>query len=190
MSYKNKQMASDGATRPHQPNPWEVRKKSIDRMVGEYLEGFKMGKTWHEAVAGKWDLDLIRYVSAVASAQAQMIIHPEGGIGWDGHAIFGPGAQITDDMRKQFFSDCKRQANFDMIDVPMPTSRIAQWKKNAEYDAVHVRKPINSACATLPEQPKDEPKEKTPIDLEIERQIAERPVSIAKGIDAGIGAIA
>lgn len=172
---KTKDLEFNDLPRSIQENPWEVRERQINSLVSDYMQNFIFSQTWHEAVSGKWDLDLSRYVREVARVQAKMIVAPDRDIGWDGQAIFGSTEQITDALRKGFFGDCRRQAQQGFIDVGIPMGMIEKWKKNAIPASIPpaTRLPIN--VAPMPES-------KTPLDEEIERQKLIQKNVVAKNI--------
>lgn len=115
--------------------PWEIREDSKNKLVADYLAWFKnTSQICREAVAGKWDFELLNYVIAVAEIQAQMILNfPH--IGWQSPVIFGYGTAITKEMHSSFFAEQRRIAAFGDIDVAIPTGRIENWKRNMAKEA-------------------------------------------------------
>jgi hypothetical protein len=109
--------------------PWHERDDERKAMIERYMEGFGHTSMMTEAFRDGWDLDLRRFVYAVAEVQAQMIQGCKS-VGWDGASIFGYGT-LTDEAKAQFFRDQTRQAQTGQIDVAIPTSRIEAWKQTA-----------------------------------------------------------
>lgn len=125
------EMRIERSIRPNShKHPWQIRAEQRDFLVSKYVELFRMSSVWREAEEGGYITDLRNYVIAVAKVQAQFI-HPDAsGIGWNGQDIFG-NHPPSDDERKQFMADCKRQAETGLIDVAIPTTQIARWKRCA-----------------------------------------------------------
>lgn len=107
--------------------PWEVRKRKSKRLVGEYMQRFYTSPIYVEAQVGGYDLNLVRYVHAVADVQAQMIVADDKPFGWDGVAICGFN-NISDKDFYRFMCRQKTQADNGFIDVAIPTARINDFK--------------------------------------------------------------
>jgi hypothetical protein len=123
----------------------ECHKREINKqkMVTDYVASYRNSTLYLEAYREGWDLDLLAYVYAVADVQAQMILGYQR-FGWDGPSIFGYG-ELTDDTRNSFFKDQRRQAQIGTIDVGIPTTRIAEWKRWAEWRKAHPTKDVKES---------------------------------------------
>lgn len=113
------------------------------QLIGDYIQNFiSVSPTYAQAIREDWDIDLWRYVHAVADVQAQMIVG-EKRVGWDGVAIFGARATITDEMLKAFLGSQRRQANIGIIEVAIPTSCMQDWKAYAKWKSSHNQRQHN-----------------------------------------------
>ena len=149
-------------------NSWNQRMDQRRDMVNKYLERFKHTNIWLDAVREGYDLYLERFVREVANVQAQMIIPEQSGVGWGNIAIHDSG-QVDPSEINSFMRDQQRQAQMGFIDVGVPTGRIQNWKESVEYTAQRIaeserkKKPTEALGIT-----------KSKLDMEIDRQIAER----------------
>lgn len=144
------------------------------KLVENYLSEFMTVSTiWVEATREGWDHYLREFLYAVADVQAQMIIG-EKNIGWNGPKIFG--AQLDDAVIKNFMADQNKQALAGYIDVAIPVGRIADWKAEIAWKASQAKGTIKKPQAPL----QSAPKAKSPLDLEIERQITTQSVGQKK----------
>lgn len=113
-------------------NPWQNIKDERKKMIAEYIDKFKLSNIWFEAVNGKWDLSLWRFIYSVADVQAQMI-QGRKNIGWNKPDIFGIDYALTDEEKASWFKIQRAQCQGG-IDVAIPTTRIAEWKRDAGVD--------------------------------------------------------
>lgn len=145
--------------------PWVIAAKKIEKLVTTYVDQYRnVSQTYSDARREGWDLDLMRYVSDVATIQAHMISR-EGKIGWNSQTLFGAGTMVTEPMRYNFFKEQERLCAGGSIDVSLPTDRIADWKSSAAARA----RPEPKKDTTAPNQVTAA--EKTALDVEIERQM-------------------
>ncbi len=163
--------------------PWEKRDARIREMIDEYLEQFTRASTiWSESKTEGWDFSLLTYVRSVAYVQAQMMIPGGNGTGWDSARIFGTPV-VTDEDRNAFMGACRRQAETGFIDVAIPVGHIAEWKAVADQvrQKANTRPTKPNADSGL--SPADQPKPRTPLDDEIDRQLGMQRPAIAKGLE-------
>lgn len=111
--------------------PWDIRKAEIKKLVGEYMQRFYTSPIYVEAQVGGYDIQLVRYVHAVADVQAQMITSDDKPFGWDGVAICGFN-RISDKDFYKFMCRQKQQASNGFIDVAIPTARLNDFKLMAQ----------------------------------------------------------
>lgn len=146
---------------PSVKQPWDERDEKRNQLVIDYVSNYiAVSQLWFEAKREGWDADLMRYITAVAWVQAQMIIPGGRGIGWSGNIIFSHTPK--DQEIRQFMDDQKRQAETGVVSVAIPTGKITEWKEAAAWR-------IKQSQPKSP--PPAAPKETTRIDREIERQL-------------------
>lgn len=162
----NKQRRANAGSNSGKPFVNEIREKQRE-LVSEYCKKFKNYSTiYAEARRENWDLDLMKYVEAIADVQAQFIErNANGHIGWNGFVIFGAGNIITDEMKHVFFDGCKAQAERGSIEVGIPTGMIAHWKGMASYRE-RMAEQLERRAAKAPQT------QKTAIDDYLDKHIA------------------
>ncbi|WP_299074751.1 hypothetical protein [uncultured Paraglaciecola sp.] len=109
---------------------WQEREENIRRMVDSYIQHFKnTSAIYPEALRGKYEKSLLTYIDAVAFVQAQMIEGGGNGIGWSSINIFGCVGTPTPEEVALFFQNQRQLCSAGVIDVPIPTGKIREWKR-------------------------------------------------------------
>lgn len=114
--------------------PWEKREREIRTMVNLYIEGFKQSTLHSQAMAQRWDLQLLDYVKSVAHVQAQMIVASNNGIGWDSRIFSYDQLRDLnfDALRRAWFDQQRQAVAAGRIDVTIPADMIEQWRSRAQ----------------------------------------------------------
>lgn len=106
----------------------ETNNEKCSAMVDRYIADYKTRAIWLQASREGWQMELWRYVNAVATIQAQMICKQT--VGWNKADIFGINYQLSDEEIHHFFESQKAQAEAGFISVSDPASRIEEWRKH------------------------------------------------------------
>ena len=100
---------------------WEEAGKLRD----DYVQHFKAtSKVYQQALAEKWDFELWQWVKEAAWVQGQLIAGCDR-IAWDSLLVqhFPPAERLTA-FQKHMLPDWKRQAEYGVVDVAIPTTLI------------------------------------------------------------------
>lgn len=133
---KEQKSSGSSISDPNNPNhPWVQVQKQVDKLVDDYLAQYKnISQLWRDAVRERWELDLERYIRAVAEIQAAMIVGQKN-YGWKGPEILGINTIITSADKHHFFQEQKRIAAGGSIDVGIPTNRVDDWRRGMVWQA-------------------------------------------------------
>lgn len=132
--YRESAARQEVSTVVRNPNHWEINATTIRRQVQEYMARWLKSSMHNEAVAGRYDLGLMRYVRSVAEYQAQLIVGQQN-VGYEGIVIFGSRRGKTDYAmaRKEWLDEQRRIAAGGSIDVQIPAWRLDEIKSMADF---------------------------------------------------------
>ncbi|MFO0847824.1 MAG: hypothetical protein U0871_04575 [Gemmataceae bacterium] len=127
---------------PPAPDTDGVRRRAAAARAEAYTAHYlRTSRLYREAEKDGWAGDLLAYVRAAASVQAQ-VIEGTNGIGWDS-VLLDPGSDA--DPKAQlaaFVGDCRRRGLTE-VQVTVPRGRIAAWRTSAA--GVPVTRPVDPA---------------------------------------------
>lgn len=118
--------------------PWDLRQERHDAAVKAYAESFCSSALYAQGSREGWCWPLEDYVKAVASVQMNLIIAQgeKHNWGYDSVKIFGISSSnhpVRKHREAEFWRTCKEQAATGRIEVTVPSYRIDDWRREAEY---------------------------------------------------------
>jgi hypothetical protein len=103
----------------------------MERLVSEYMQGFKYRDLASEAARDGWSLDLFSYVEHVAIIQSQMITGAK--VGYNSGILFGYSGGIDKRNVNVWLDEQRRLCADGTIEIRIPTERIKSWKQMIEW---------------------------------------------------------
>lgn len=130
------QKSAGSISNPNNPDfPWVQIQQRVDKMVDDYFAQYKnVSQLYRDASRERWELDLERFIKAVAKIQAAIIVGQKN-YGWDGPTIFGINAIVTNADRYNFMQEQQRIASTGQINVGVPTNRADDWRSMTGWRA-------------------------------------------------------
>lgn len=158
-----------------------LKKRDSDAvdMAASFQEQFKQSQLYLNACKEKYDVKLLEYVYQSALLQARFITKAANP-GYNQNVLtnnINLDGDIVKNRIREFVEYCRKQASTGVIDTQVPHYLIDEWKQEVSWREQRKKEPAKSTYVPTPEKPK----EKTALDLEIERQLAQRALhSLAK----------